>query len=69
MQKSFGQVNIRRMSKFCGRSPSFMGRVMSGEKRPSLYTLHMMAEYLGMTMDEVYDGLKKNREASRVFLW
>jgi len=69
MQKSFGQVNIRRMSKFCRRSPSFMGRVMSGEKRPSLYTLHMMAEYLGMTMDEVYDGLKKNREASRVFLW
>ncbi len=69
MQKSFGQVTIRMMSKFCGRSPSFMGRVMSGEKQPSLYTLHMMAEYLGMTMDEVYDGLKKNREASRVFLW
>ena len=69
MQKSFGQVNIRMMSKFCRRSRSFMGRVMSGEKRPSIDTLHKMAEYLDMTMDEVYDGLKKNREASRVFLW
>jgi len=45
-----------------------MGRVLSGEKGPSVDTLHRMSRYFDLTMDETYEVLKRIRQAPSVWL-
>ena len=52
-----------------GLNPHLMALVVLCCLKTTSKVAPKMAECLDMTMDEVYDGLKKNREASRVFLW
>ncbi len=61
MKQSFGKVSIKALAQHCGRDRSFMGRVLSGEKGVSTDTLHLMAKYLDLTMDETYEVLKRIR--------
>jgi transcriptional regulator with XRE-family HTH domain len=61
MTFSFGKVNIKGLAQQCGRSRSFMGRVLSGEKGPSVDTLHRMSRYFNLSMDETYEILKRIR--------
>ena len=62
------KVNIKELAQQCGRSRSFMGRVLSGEKGPSVDTLHRMSRYFDLTMDETYEILKRIRQAPAVWL-
>ena len=68
MTFSFGKVNIEELAQQCGRSRSFMGRVLSGEKGPSVDTLHRLSRYFNLSMDETYEILKRIRQAPSVWL-
>ena len=68
LSHSFGKVNIKELAQQCGRSRSFMGRVLSGEKGPSVDTLHRMSRYFNLSMDETYEILKRIRQAPSVWL-
>ena len=59
---------IKELAQQCGRSRSFMGRVLSGEKGPSVDTLHRMSRYFNLSMDETYEVLKRIRQAPSVWL-
>ena len=68
MTFSFGKINIKELAQQCGRSRSFMGRVLSGEKGPSVDTPHRMSRYFNLSMDETYAVLKRIRQAPSVWL-
>ena len=64
MAFSFGKVNVKELAQQCGRSRSFMGRVLSGEKGPSVDTLHRMSRYFNLSMDETLRGAQKDSPGS-----
>ena len=57
----------KELAQHCDRSRSFMGRVLSGEKGVSTDTLHLMARYFHLTMDETYEVLRRIRQAPSVW--
>ncbi len=49
-------ITQRELAKVCGVSPPLISQFISGKRVPKLETFKIMADYLGVTMDELLKG-------------
>lgn len=58
------EISRRAVARGTGLSRTYVSRIFSGQRNPSIDTCARLAAYLGVTIDEFYLQLKKTREAA-----
>lgn len=53
------KVNLNRLALKTGFSASYLGRVIRGERNPSMKCAIALAKAMNMTVDELYNAIKE----------
>ena len=60
------KINLNRLALKTGFSASYLGRVIRGERHPSMTCAIRLAQAMGMTVDELYDAIMRRKDGDGI---